>query len=96
MDLEKIDIFFVITGTAVIVFTIVFIIAGFYIVKILKHFSDISHSLRNGVDDADKGIRDVVKDVEGGIRDAVDDVRTSHLATAVLGKKRPKKHTTKE
>lgn len=58
------DIFFFITSIFVVVLTIVLIIASFYIVKILKNFTDVSESLKNNVNKVGVDVRDIISNVK--------------------------------
>jgi hypothetical protein len=55
----KSEIFFFITSIFVVVFTAVFIIFGFYLIRIMKNFSDISEQLKNSANNAEKELRDM-------------------------------------
>lgn len=74
------DIFFFITSISVIIFTVFFIIIGFYLVKIMKNFSRISEVLKDTVDDADKEIREIGEHV-----------RESAIFSFIFGKKKTKR-----
>ena len=71
------QIFFFVTTIFVIVLIIMFIICGFYIIRILKNFSDISKSLKNAVDEA-----------HGELSRIGEHVRESKLYTFFFGKKK--------
>ena len=55
--LIKSDIFFVITGVAIIIFTAVLIWAAAYLIKILKDLKEIANTLNKGVKDTDSNMR---------------------------------------
>ncbi|MDD3923413.1 MAG: hypothetical protein PHY39_07820, partial [Endomicrobiaceae bacterium] len=57
------EIFFFITSIFVVILTIVISIAGFYIIKAMKNFSDISHSLKDVVHDTSEDIEEFVEQV---------------------------------
>ena len=59
----KADIFFFITSIAVVVFTIFFTIIGVHLVRIMKNFSRISESLKNGVDTAGEELKEITEQV---------------------------------
>ncbi len=76
-SIVKLDIFFFITSISVVVFTVLSIIIGFYIIKIVKNFSHISETLKNSVDDADDSLREMGEHV-----------RESAVFNFIFGKKR--------
>ena len=78
------DIFFFITSVSVIVFTIFFIIIGFYFVRIMRNFAHVSDTLKKAVDDTDIELRDMVEHV-----------RESTAFSFIFGKKKTKKKSTK-
>jgi MFS-type transporter involved in bile tolerance (Atg22 family) len=55
----KSDIFFFITSICMVVFTIIFLIAGIYFIKIVKNFYKISKILRMHVEEIDDNLRDL-------------------------------------
>ena len=71
------DIFFFITSISIIIFTVFFIIIGFYVIKIVKNFSRISEVLKDGVNTADAEIREIGEHV-----------RESAIFSFIFGKKR--------
>lgn len=71
------QIFFFITSIFVVVLTVVLVIAGFYIIRILKNFSDISKTLKSAVDEA-----------HGELGRMGEHVRESKLYTFFFGKKK--------
>ncbi|KKU80603.1 MAG: hypothetical protein UY07_C0039G0006 [Parcubacteria group bacterium GW2011_GWA1_47_8] len=54
--LVKADIFFFITSVAIVIASVVFMIAGFYLIQMLKNFRDISDKLKKAVDIAEEDI----------------------------------------
>ena len=58
------DIFFFITSIAVVVVTVVFIIASFYLIPTLKNLRDVSRTLKRGVDKAEESIEDAYGSLE--------------------------------
>ena len=48
------DIFFFITSLSVIIFTLILVIAGFYLIRILKNVSDVSDTIKETVDDTNE------------------------------------------
>ena len=71
------QIFFFITSIFVVVLIVMAIICGFYIIRILKNFSDISKTLKNTVDEA-----------HGELSRMGEHVRESKLYTFFFGKKK--------
>ncbi len=55
----KSEIFFFISSISVVLITVIFIIIGFYMIKIMKNFSHISESLKNTVDGATISLEEV-------------------------------------
>ena len=55
----KSEIFFFISSISVILFTVVFIIFGFYLIKTMRNFSKISEDLRKTVDGATSSLDEV-------------------------------------
>jgi uncharacterized protein YoxC len=78
--LLKADIFFFITSVAVIICTIVFVIAGYYVIKTMKNISRISESLKNTVESAESELADMSAHV-----------RDSALFTFIFGKRKKAK-----
>ena len=76
----KADIFFFITTISVILCTIVFVIAGYYLIKIMKNVSHISESLKNTVENASSELADMSEHV-----------RDSALFTFIFGKRKKAK-----
>lgn len=60
----KSEIFFFISSVAVILFTVVFIIFGFYLIKIMRNFSHISDKLKKGVDNASASLEEVGENIK--------------------------------
>lgn len=78
----KSDIFFLITSISVVVLTLVFLIALFYFIKILRNFYKISTILKN-----------YTEDTESELRDMGSHIRKSKLFTFLFGKEKVKKET---
>lgn len=57
--LLKADIFFFITTMAVIAVTLIILVAGFYLIQILKNFRDMSDTLKKAVDVAEDDIENI-------------------------------------
>jgi len=57
--ISRSDIFFFITSIAVAVVTVVLVVAGFYFVKILKNFYEISNTINKAVRDASEKIMNI-------------------------------------
>lgn len=55
----KSEFFFFISSISVVLITVIFIIIGFYMIKIMKNFSHISESLKNTVDGATSSLEEV-------------------------------------
>jgi uncharacterized protein YoxC len=55
----KSEIFFFISSISVILMTVVFIVAGFYLIKIMRNFSHISETLKKTVDGAASSLEEV-------------------------------------
>lgn len=52
--LVKADIFFLITSVAIVSVSLVFVVAGFYLIQTLKNFRDISDKLKKAVNVAEE------------------------------------------
>ena len=78
------DIFFFIASIAVAVSIIFFVIIGFYLVKIMRNFSHISETLKEGVDTAGDELREMSEHV-----------RESPIFSFIFGRKKTKKHIKK-
>lgn len=76
----KSEIFFFISSIAVILITIVFIIVGFYLIKTMRNFSQISESLKKTVEGATSSLGEVGESI-----------KESPLFVFFFGKKRKKK-----
>ena len=59
----KSDIFFFITSISVVIFTIIVVIVSFYLIKILKNFSDASDVLKNILKDGNTKLLEVKKKI---------------------------------
>jgi len=75
----KSEIFFFISSISVILITVIFIIFGFYLIKIMKNFSEISKSIKNTVDGATSSLEEVG-----------DNIKESPIFRFFFGKKRSK------
>ena len=75
----KSEIFFFISSISVILITVIFIIVGFYLIKIMKNFSDISESIKNTVNGATSSLEEVG-----------DNIKESPIFRFFFGKKRSK------
>lgn len=53
------DIFFFITSIFVVVLTVVLIISGFYLIKIMKDFADVAKRIKKTVRDTTSSIEEV-------------------------------------
>ena len=76
----KSEIFFFISSISVVLITVIFIIIGFYLIKIMKNFSHISESLKNTVDGATSSLEEVGEHI-----------KESPMFTFFFGKKRKSK-----
>ena len=77
----KSEIFFFITSISVIIITIIFGIAGFYLIKIMKNLSNISDKLKRAADS-----------VESNMEEIGDRVKESPIFTFIFGKKKAKRN----
>ncbi len=57
------DIFFFITSIAVVVLTILFVIALIYFIQILVNFRDISKILKSGVNNASEKVEELLENL---------------------------------
>ncbi len=73
----KSDVFFFISSIAVIIFTVVFIIVGFYFIKMMRNFSQISERLKETVEGATSSLEEVG-----------DSIKESPVFTFFFGKKK--------
>lgn len=78
----KSEIFFFISSISVILITIIFVIVGFYLIKTMKNFSDISESIKNTVDGATSSLAEVGYNI-----------KESPIFKFFFGKKRKKKNS---
>ena len=76
----KSEIFFFITSISVIIFTVVFVIAGYYFIRIMKNLSSVSDSLKRTVDNAESNIGEISEQI-----------KESRIFNFVFGKKRKTK-----
>jgi predicted Zn-dependent protease len=58
------DIFFFISTIAVVIFSVLLLIAIYYLRETLQNFRDISRTLKNGVNNASEKVGDAFSDVE--------------------------------
>ena len=73
----KSEIFFFISSISVVLFTAVFIIFGFYLIKIMRNFSQISERLKKTVDGAASSLEEVG-----------DNIKESPIFSFIFGKKK--------
>ncbi len=83
--LMKADIFFFISSISAVVLTIFAIIALYYLIRVLRDFSEISDTLKRGVDKA-----------SGHLDDLVDMLMSNALFRFFFGKKRTRKNSKKD
>lgn len=76
----KSEIFFFITSISVILFTVILVIFGFYLIKTMKNFSDISKKLKGTVNEAYSSLNEIG-----------DRVSESQLFSFLFGKKEKRK-----
>jgi flagellar biosynthesis/type III secretory pathway M-ring protein FliF/YscJ len=76
----KSEIFFFISSISVILITIIFVIVGFYLIKIMRNFSHISERLKETVDGTYSSIEEIG-----------DNIKESYLYRLFFGKKRKNK-----
>lgn len=62
--LIQMDIFFFISSIAVVLFSILLIVAIYYLREILRNFRDISRTLKNGVNNASDKVESAFEDIE--------------------------------
>jgi uncharacterized protein YoxC len=60
----KSEVFFFISSISVILITVIFIIFGFYLIKIMKNFAEISESIKNTVNGATSSIEEVGNNIK--------------------------------
>lgn len=58
------DIFFFISTIAVVIFSVLLLVAIYYLRETLQNFRDISRTLKNGVNSASEKVGDAFSDVE--------------------------------
>lgn len=80
----KSDIFFFITSLFVVILTVVLVWLGYYLIKIFKDLSEISTTLKKGVED-----------VSTKIRNAKDNIMKNPLISFILSKFGKTKNTKK-
>lgn len=73
----KSDIFFFITSISVVIITLVFLVTGFYFIKMLRNFYKISAVLRN-----------FTESTENELREMGHHIRKSPLFTFIFGKEK--------
>jgi len=76
----KSEIFFFISSIFVAVFTVVFVIFGFYLIRTMKNFSEISDKLKDTVNSTEKELRDMSMHV-----------RESPIFNFIFGKRKNRK-----
>jgi len=76
----KMDIFFFISSISIIVITVIFIVVGFYLIKTMKNFSQISESIKNTVEGTTTSLEEIG-----------DHIKESPIFSFFFGKKRKKK-----
>jgi hypothetical protein len=76
----KSEIFFFIASVSTVIFTVVFIIFSFYLIRTMKNFSEISEKLKSSV-----------KDAETELRDMSIHVRESPIFNFIFGKRKNRK-----
>ena len=76
----KADVFFFISSIAIVLMTVMFVIAMFYLIKIMKDFAHISEALRGTVDGATHSLEEIGDHIKG-----------SPIFRFFFGKKRNKK-----
>ncbi len=75
--IAKSDIFFMVTTVATILFTIIFLIIGFYLIGIVRNMRDISKTLKKSVARLDSNLEDMTEHVT-----------SSPIFSFIFGKKR--------
>lgn len=58
------DVFFFVTSIFVVVLTVVLAIAGFYLIRAMKSFSDIATILKNGVTQAESELAEMSFEIQ--------------------------------
>ena len=74
------DMFFIITSISVVIITLVFLVAGFYFIKMLRNFYKIS-----------KMLKDYTESTGEELRDMGHHIRTSPLFTFIFGKEKSRR-----
>ena len=80
----KSEIFFFISSISTVLLTVIFVIVGFYLIKIMKNFSHISEKLKETVDGAASSLEEVG-----------DSIKDSRLFKFLFGNKRKSKEKKK-
>lgn len=80
-NILKLDIFFFITSVSIIITTVIFTIAGFYFIRMMRNLSKISDKLKRAADG-----------VESNIEEIGEVVKESPIFTFIFGKKKSKKN----
>lgn len=75
----KSEIFFFISSMTIILITVILVILGFYLIKIMRNFSHISESLKKTVDESTSSIEEVG-----------DNIKESPIFSFFFGKKKKK------
>lgn len=78
----KSDIFFFIASISVTIVTIVFLVAGFYFIRMIRNFYKISETLRM-----------YTKDTENELKEMGSHIRQSPLFTFIFGKEKVKRES---
>lgn len=60
----KSEVFFFISSISVVLITVIFIILGFYLIKIMRNFSHTSETLKKTVDGAASSLEEVGNDIK--------------------------------
>lgn len=76
----KSEVFFFISSISVILITVIFVIIGFYLIKMMRNFSHISERLKRTVDGAASSLEEVG-----------DNIKDSPIFTFFFGKKKKTK-----
>lgn len=96
-ELAKSDIFFLLTGIAVVLVTIIILVALYYVIKILKDIEDITDSVKEEsaeiIDDIHK-VRESVKKGGKKIKNIISPTSKKFTRTKSSGKR--KKRNTKK
>ncbi len=73
----KSEIFFFITSISVVIFTVIFIIFSFYLIKIMRNFTDISVKLKENVERASDSLEEIGENI-----------KESRIFSFIFGKKK--------